>query len=535
MRVLSRLGRSPLLLSALLILAAGGGAVWLAGCAANDPFDPASLENIKPVVRLAMTPVDTAQVLSPTSYFNRTFNWSGSDPDGWVAEFHVSVRNDSQVPAPWAVTSRTDTTMTFETDGNGDAEATFLLACRDNRGAMSDTLVQFIPLKNFPPAVNFQSDFDPLRNMQREYRTATGEVTEVPSEADTTLYWNWGPSQFRLFALDLDGQETMDGFYRYTLMDVSEGDPETTFLDTDPAADPSLGWVQVPFDGLDEVKTFEILIYDAPVGPSTTLTVSVRDEALADTRFQYSWEVREPAGPILYVADSAGPLTKTFYRDFLSGEYGEGNFAEYEFWFGFPDDDFVLLQSMRKFQAVMWAGGGAVTPNLKEAANTGGVITRYVKPDDGATPGRFLLVAKDVVGVNSNLPFPFLRTVLGVSPTASPVSALTMQMGRQALGLQPGLPAMTAANSASGGMGLLPSINTGDLDGESLYQMEYCQRCYSVRPPYDPLVAMRWPERASQAEASTVTIALQLEYFVQEEAWAVLSAILNDEMGVSAP
>ena len=62
---------------------------------------------------------------------------------------------------------------------------------------------------------------------------------------------------------------------------------------------------------------------------------------------------------------------------------------------------------MRKFQAVMWAGGGAVTPNLKEAANTGGVITRYVKPDDGATPGRFLLVAKDVVGVNSNLPFPF--------------------------------------------------------------------------------------------------------------------------------
>ena len=84
-------------------------------------------------------------------------------------------------------------------------------------------------------------------------------------------------------------------------------------------------------------------------------------------------------------------------------------------------------------------------------------------------------------------------------------------------------------------MGLLPSINTGDLDGESLYQMEYCQRCYSVRPPYDPLVAMRWPERASQAEASTVTIALQLEYFVQEEAWAVLSAILNDEMGVSAP
>ncbi len=32
---------------------------------------------------MSMAPVDTSQDLNPTSYFNRTFNWSGTDPDGW--------------------------------------------------------------------------------------------------------------------------------------------------------------------------------------------------------------------------------------------------------------------------------------------------------------------------------------------------------------------------------------------------------------------------------------------------------------------
>ena len=535
MRRLCRDKRSTLATIALLLPVLAAGAAWLAGCSGNDPFDPATLENLRPSVRLAMAPVDTSQDLNPTSYFNRTFNWSGTDPDGWVTEFHVSVRSEADLPAPWAVTTRTDTSMTFETDALGEAEATFLLACRDNRGAMSDTLEQFIPLRNFPPAVNFQSDFDPLRNMQREYVTAEGEITEQPSEADTTLYWNWGPSQFRLFALDLDGQETMDSFYRYTLMDVSMGDPETTFLESDPDADPNLGWVQVPFLGTDEVKNFTILIYDAPVGPSTTLTVSVGDEALADTRFQYSWEVREPAGPIIYVGNGAGPLTKNFYRGFLEDQFGEGNYAEYNFWFGYPDDNFVLLQSLRRFQAVLWAGGGSVTPELAAAAGAEGVIAQYVQPQDDSTPGHFLLVARGVIGVGSNLAHPFLKTVLGISPTASPVSPLTMQAGRQALGLQPGLPAVTAANSTSGGMGLLPFDNPDVPDGESLYRMEECSGCYSRRPPYDPVVAVRYPDRATQTNASTVTIALQLEYFDQAEAYAALAAVLAEEMGVSAP
>ena len=71
--------------------------------------------------------------------------------------------------------------MTFATDVNGEAEATFYLACRDNRGALSDTLVRTIPLQNFPPVINFEPDFDPRFDLQRE----------ITAENDT-LYWNWG-------------------------------------------------------------------------------------------------------------------------------------------------------------------------------------------------------------------------------------------------------------------------------------------------------------------------------------------------------
>ncbi len=127
---------------------------WLAGCTANEPFDPNSLENQPPVARLFVEGSQEGEDLNPTSYFQRTFNWSGTDRDGWVEEFYVSIRTDGDNPAPWDTTTATDTTMTFITDENGEAEATFLLACRDNRGAYSDTISQFVPLKNFPPVVN---------------------------------------------------------------------------------------------------------------------------------------------------------------------------------------------------------------------------------------------------------------------------------------------------------------------------------------------------------------------------------------------
>jgi hypothetical protein len=530
--------RGLLALVQLTAMAALGIGLWLAGCSPNDPFDPDSLENVKPVVRMSMTPADTGIAIQPTSYFNRTFHWSGSDRDGWVTEFHIAILADAEAPAVWSITQRTDTTMSFATDANGEAEATFLLACRDNRGAMSDTLVQFIPLRNFPPAVNFKSDFNPLINMQRELLDINGEITENPSDAVDTTYWNWGAMNFRLFALDLDGMETMDSFFRYTLRDPSLGDPEITYESTDPDADPTEGWIRSPFQGLNAAGYYDINLFlpEAPVGEATTLTVSVVDEALADTRFTYAWEVREPAGPVLYIPDNSGPQAKAFYRQFLAEEYGEGAWNEFSFWFGYPDHSFVLLESMRKFQAVLWADGGSTSPRLEGATQTGGVLQQYLRPTNEETEaGHLLLISKGVIGTTSKIPHPFLKNVLGINPSPSPVTVLTTVAGKQALGLQPFLPAITSVASFGQAMGLQQPTEDDILKAEPIFQMEWCRRCYSTREPYDPVVGMRFPDRLTETVARSVTLTLQLEYFNNAEAFAALAAVLSEELGVSAP
>lgn len=273
---------------------------WLAiGCAPNDPFDPATVENRPPTVRLSITPVDPDVDLNPTSYFERTFAWSGSDADGFVTEYYVSIRTDATVPAPWDTTTRTDTTMTFTTDELGEAQATFLLVCSDDRGALSDTVVQFIPLRNFPPLIGLQSDFDPLKNMQREFIDADGNPTEDGSAAVDTVFWNWGPMNFRLSASDPDGRSTMDPFYRYTLADVL---PDSTYDLGDPRANPETAWVRAPFMDDADFAFFDILFEDVQPG-TRTLTVSVKDEAGSDPMFRYQWVVRPPRGPVLYIPD----------------------------------------------------------------------------------------------------------------------------------------------------------------------------------------------------------------------------------------
>jgi hypothetical protein len=486
----------------------------------NDPFDPESVANRPPTVQFFATPVDDAE-LNPTSYFSRTFHWSGNDADGQVVSYDVSIRTDAAVPAPWVTTTRTDTTMTFTTDDLGEAEATFYLVARDDRGALSDTLVRFVPLRNFPPAVNFQSDFDPLRNLQREF------VMDGDTVVDT-VYWNWGAMNVRCFALDIDGAATMDTFYRYT---TATPVPANTVPFDDPRADPDLFWVAVPFAGSGEIREFSIELDDVAPG-ERTLTVAVGDEAEAETTLELTWEVREPRGPVLVIPDNSGGLTREFYGDILAGYFGEDGWDEYEFWFGFPDSPFVLLETMRKFEAVFWYGSGT-SAILERAANRDGALERYVDPLDGADPGRLLMVSRNLTGSNSGLPFYFRQTVLGVSPTGAPASALEPEasaIGVQALGAVPGLPPMTLVSTQGRGVGL--SL----LDGsEELYRFEECLRCFGRRPPFDPIIAARRPARDVEALARVVGVSFQLEFMDPDEVAAALAAILADELGVPAP
>jgi hypothetical protein len=532
----NRTGRSwPILLPALLTLA-GAVAVIIVGCAANEPFDPLSVPNQPPVVRLFVAPVNPDSLLNATSYYRRTFRWSGSDSDGWVREFYVSVRTEAGVPDSFATTTNTDTTMTFEPDNNGDAEATFLLVCRDDRGALSDTVVQFVPLKNFPPAVNFQTDFDPQRNMQREFLDAAGTVTLDGNAAADTVYYNWGPMNFRMFALDPDGAETMNDFYRYTLAD---GNP-VTFDEDDPGADPNVGWVRVPFNSSAEIKQFSIFLTDVAPGAARTLRISVKDEANSDASFSYTWEVREPRGPVLFLAEGLNPTQRLFYETILDARYGVGGWDRYGFWIvGAPDTPSVLLETFRKFDAVIWVDAGSGSANIALASALNGVLQQYMwpVPVGSAEPGAVLFVSKGLVGQTTGLTPAFLQVVVGVSPTPAPAAPLYIPESKVALHQSGALPDMATTRIATvGGVGLLLRAA---VDNEALYRMEWCQ-CYGVPPrpplpPYDPIIGVRAPSRATEALARFVGLSVQLDYFDAAQVSSVLGAILETEMGVGAP
>ncbi len=505
----------------------------LAACT-NDPFDPTTVTNQNPVIRFFAEPVDPDDELNPTSYFDRTFHWSGTDQDGQVEEYYVSIRLFADVPAPWDTTTRTDTTMTFQTDDDGNAEATFYLVCRDNQGAFSDTLVQYVPLRNFPPAMNFQSDFNPLKNLQRDF------IVEGETVVDT-VYWNWGAMNLRLFAFDPDGRETMDDHYRYT---CAETEPTEVRDWDDPDADVMQHWLQAPFVGSDEIREFEIFVSGVPAG-ERTIIVAVGDEADAETRLTYTWDVRDPRSGVMLVPDNSSTTTRQFYREFATDYLGEGNWDEYDFWFGFPDNLNVLIESFRRFDLVFWFDGGATSEVLQEAAARDGALETYLYPADEAEPGRLLLISGNLTGASSDIPYYFRQAVLGVSPTGAPESPLEpidYAFGAPVLGAQTWLPTMTLANLNSRGIGLSPVPGT-----EELYRFEECKDpddpddpwdddgCFGLRPPYDPLIGVRRPQRSIQDLATVVGVSYHFEHMNYDEAMAALAAIFEFELGVSRP
>ena len=482
-------------------------------------------------MRLFARPVDPDAELAPTSYNARTFYWSGNDQDGWVVEYHVSIRIDRDVPAPWVVTTRTDTTMTFETDENGEAEATFYLVCRDNRGALSDTVVQLVPLQNFPPVINFEPDFNPRYDLQRE----------IPAAGDTN-YWNWGVNSFRLFAYDPDGNETMDSYCRYTLSDV---EPTVEMYADEAGADPETMWIIHPFaDPNAESHHFQLFFGDVAPG-ERTLTISLVDEAEADTRFTYRWEVRAPRGPagarVLYVQE--GSSVPAVFRAALDSTYGVDEWNVYRFWAQFPDLAQTMVSTLKKFDLVIWGNSGNASPNLLDATkkrpalNNASILGRYV---DIASPegGRLLMFSPTIVGYAANIEPAFQQQVLGLQSLGSAVVTLTIPAGKQLLGDQAYLGSMTSQS-------VYPQLDAVSLASngalcQAIYQMEFCRGCYGSRTaPSEPVMAMRRPLRAQSQYARVVSMGFTPEEFfnVDNEATYIaidaLRGLLTEELGVA--
>ncbi len=504
----------------ILLLVLVAVALGLIGCTANEPFDPNVLENAPPVARLFVEVPVEGEELNPTSYFRRTFNWSASDVDGWVTEFFVSIATEDGVPAPWVATQSTDTTMTFTPDPiSGEASATVSVVCQDNRGAFSDTVSQFIPMRNHTPVVSFKSNFDPRQNMQRE----------LVAEPDSFLYWNWGPTNFRIGLYDPDGLDTMDNHLRYTLAD---GDPEQEWDIGDPNADVETGWIRV--SGLLGEESYEVELFVGHVAPGLrTLTISAQDEAGGDAWFQYQWEVRAPKNSILYFFDNSSGPGRDLYYAFLNETFGQDNWDEYDFVFGFPDHAFVLLETMKLFDVVLWSDGGSTTSGvMKRTFSRDGAMAQYL--NDG---GRLMLMSKLVTepAPETGLSPVFIRTYLGINPTeALPRGDLQIPYGKRAMPAveAPDMPVIYKAMAFGTGRGL-------DLlaYSEALYRLESCPRCYNDYDPWDPVVAYRRPPRLDDdlqpQNAHVIGYALQLEYFAQSQVIASMQHALSVEMGVT--
>ncbi len=489
--------RSPPLALSLALSIAAALCALAAGCG-NDPFDPGSVPNRRPVARIFVT-APVGGVLNPTSYFQRTFHWSGTDEDGFVQAYYVSIETEAGASAPWDTTAATDTTMTFETDDTGRAQALIRLACRDDRGAYSDTVSQYIPLRNFPPVINFVSDYD-------------------------TFFWSYGSADFRCFALDLDGNVTMDDSVVFFL------DTADTLLaplpEGEPGADPALRPVIKRLDD-PALGTFQIDLHGQAQPGQRTLTIRVSDEADATTRFDWTWEVRPALSDVLLVDDSVGNFDRAFYHSVMDSIYGPGGWSLYDISDGLPDRLWVLLETLRQFPAVFWYTGASASPRLAAAAD---LVAQYVQPSAGYEPGKLLLVSPALIGVPGAPPPSFVTNTLGFRTTPDQPT-FYIPSTKLGLPLKPGLPELAFTGNISAGVGMSAADSSTT---KYLYRMQY-HRYISSRPASRPFVAVRNPPTSSGTFAQAVTVTVQLDYCAPASGLAVLRALLSQELGVVLP
>ena len=110
------------------------------GCT-NDPFDPESVPNSPPVARIFITTAP-GNDLNPTSYYERTFHWSGSDPDGSVVAYLWRFNG---------VEVSTSDSFTRSDLAAGSYSVEFLVRDNDDAWSAADTAVLVIGADNAAP------------------------------------------------------------------------------------------------------------------------------------------------------------------------------------------------------------------------------------------------------------------------------------------------------------------------------------------------------------------------------------------------
>lgn len=209
--------------------------------------------------------------------------------------------------------------------------------------------------------------------------------------------------------------------------------------------------------------------------------------------------------PVLLVNGGDTPEADQWYHALMDSFFGVGQWDSFDLpEQGLPNPPELLLSLIGQYQGVIWHANATGMENLRLASP---VLNDYLT--FGADPGRLLLIAPNLY---SHLPQmgPLAQEGLGIYPAPSPLPYLNLPMGATALALSGDLPSLTAQNSLSQGTGLQPLEGT-----EILFQMEYCIRCYSIRPPYDPIVGVRYPDSQTSPKARSITLTLPMHLYTQ--------------------
>lgn len=225
------------------------------------------------------------------------------------------------------------------------------------------------------------------------------------------------------------------------------------------------------------------------------------------------------AAPVLLVDDSADPEADAWYGSFMDMMFGAGDWDGYEIATqGLPDPPELFLATLAQYQAVLWYAdtGTALhqaTPQLLD----------YLDPmEPGVPAGRLIVVLPTDRQV---IPMQLMMEGLGLYSTFSPPETMTIDDGRKALGF--GLEAidLVAVGTGIRGLGLQPLAGA-----EIITRLEYCMRCYSLRPPFDPVVGVRRPDEHDPTFARTAAFAIPLHRF--GNAATSLQDLMKYQMGI---
>ncbi len=263
--------------------------VLAAGCDTDIAGD--AFENQPPDTELSVRDSSLVDNLSNAERLSSTLfvSWTGTDPDGFVAAFEMRFFDEGSSPGPeadWVRTTSNDSLVLLPIPrGERIANVVFEVRAIDNEGARDPQPARTVfPIQNAPPTIRFSSfDLPPDTTF---HIISFSWIAEDPEGLENLSRIEVSFNDTTTFtALPADAE-----FVTF-VGNVNRGDASQTVAEAEVFIGRALRRASITVPGLrlDAKNTLYLRAVDA------TDTTSVREE--------FSWYVKKPKGPVLFVND----------------------------------------------------------------------------------------------------------------------------------------------------------------------------------------------------------------------------------------